>query len=169
MVRIGGRAFVPREVWDAVRPATPVSGSYDEWLRGQLDDTISSRASSAALSTHDSDVKTAVITTGAFSAPTKVVTSVSAGASVRITIQPPAGETWIVFVGGHILYKTANGHCGVYDGTDQEIFDHKDASEYGSVSCTTLANNAQYAYIFHRNPDTFARDSFIAYSYWKLG
>jgi len=43
MVRIGGRAFVPREVWDAARPATPVSGSYDEWLRGQLDVKVSSR------------------------------------------------------------------------------------------------------------------------------
>jgi len=45
MVRIGGRAFVPREVWDAARPATPVSGSYDEWFRGQLDAKVSTRSS----------------------------------------------------------------------------------------------------------------------------
>jgi len=43
MVRIGGRAFVPREVWNAARPATPVSGSYDEWFRSLLDAAISSR------------------------------------------------------------------------------------------------------------------------------
>jgi len=47
MVRIGGRAFVPREVWNAARPATPVSGSYDEWFRSLLDATISSRATKA--------------------------------------------------------------------------------------------------------------------------
>jgi len=80
MVRIGGRAFVPREVWEAARPATPVSGSYDEWFRSLLDATISSRATKA-------DVDTALV-------PRKL------GVEEAITLRQPLGRVKDIFLRG---------------------------------------------------------------------
>jgi len=41
----GVKPLKPIEIWRAIRDVTAVSGSYDEWLRGQLDAKVSTRSS----------------------------------------------------------------------------------------------------------------------------
>ena len=92
-------------------------------------------------------------------------------ASVNISIQPPAGETWYV----SISECADSGYIDImyyrdYDGTTARIHTLKAWGYlFGIFEVTRILTNSLYAYLYARNSDTsYAHTFYYAYSGFKL-
>jgi len=102
--------------------------------------------------------------------------SIAANSWGSVDIQPPSGETWLVFISASVQFN----YCSVvkpirysdYDGTTARIHldSHgRDSSDWGvQIVYPVILTNSLYARISARNSDSVARTLYYGYSGFKL-
>ena len=106
--------------------------------------------------------------------PTVDSASIAGGDTVYLTIQPPSGETWLVFVNAIILHYVNGSYIIAYytDGTtDEEIQgDFCDASrvKYPCLQLTAVITNTKYLKFEFYNADSVGTKRVLMYSGFKL-
>jgi len=135
----------PIKGFDHTIPVTPVSGSYGEKFKQMI-------------------IRYAVI------GPTVGSVSVGAGASADLDVQPPAGETWEISLGGQCTgYAGNRGRIGYYDGVTHYVgMTHWDENIGGVSMYFALIDNSVYARLNVINRGTATFDFTYGYSGYKV-
>jgi len=106
--------------------------------------------------------------------PTVDSGTIEGGATVYLTIQPPSGETWLVFVNAIIFHYVNGSYIISYytDGvSDEEIFgDFCDASrvKYPCLQLIAVITNTKYLKFEFYNNDSASTKRVLMYSGFKL-
>jgi len=92
--------------------------------------------------------------------------SVAAGASTYKEIQPPVGETWLIFVVMGMDGPQDKCWCGYYkyDGTTEEWM----GGNYGGYFFIAIIDNSNYIRLYFTNDDTSTWNYAYGYSVFKL-
>jgi len=144
---------IAKRVWERLIPVTPVSGAFEEKF------------------------KQTVIPYELIEVPPTDVT-VAAGSGASVFIQPPAGETWRITLGGYMAIDIANARTliGFYDGIKGApmIYPRRDGITGGPVRMFApvqtrgVITNSLYFWVYGYNPDTVSRTFRYSYSGVKL-
>jgi len=100
--------------------------------------------------------------------------SVASGATSTITIQPAAGETWLLFITGSLLSWYSGAYLQYADFNGSTVRVHISAFTYSTythgreVSLTKVLTSSLYGRLIAYNPDSVARDFYYGYSGFKL-
>jgi len=91
--------------------------------------------------------------------------SVAASSTVRVVIQPPANETWLVWIDAVIQRVTPYVTYSDFNGTTARV--HVDGSN-PRVSVLKILTNTLYTQLSFYNDTTSAQTAYYAYSGFKL-
>jgi hypothetical protein len=174
-VRVGARPLTAKEFWEYVtRTLTNLPDERAAKI-DNLDKTVSSVAGDVwAYPTRDLTRTqfpfwSAIITQAASNV------SIAAGSSGTVLIQPPAGETWLIWLDFHFLDYTSGDYIiyKSYDGTtyyDQNRF--QTGGSYGDMlphlGLLKVLTNSLYAAMAVSNASTASHYFYYGYSGFKL-
>jgi len=185
MVKIGFKILLAKDVWEiSPRELTKFTGAprtdlvgLDESIYTRLDDKITTRA------TNDGVWAAATRTLTQTQFPfwsvlihqTQSSVTVAAGTSPFISIQPPTGETWLVWLDFCMITYVAGTYVVYYDydGTTTRMHNYSyTKGSYGEVvphlGVSKIWTNSLYARLRFKNPDTVTRYGQYGYSGFKL-